>query len=284
MGIFGGSKFFCLIICTIFLFSCENRSERALSYKNMAYEYLDADNYSEAFKYYNKAYELDPEIADYYFYNNRGLAARKIGDSLVALADWEKAILLDSVAAEARDNLSSVYYNQGLDAEMGGRFYDALEKYNRAIAIDSTITMFYVNRGLLKLNLKDTIGSRNDYLKAIELDSLCTLAYFNMGCLVMATGEYDVAVYYLTKYVKLEPGNDEGYAILAGALYNKKMYKEAILMMEVFMRFQPYDPDSYYFLGMCYKNLGNYLEARRYLEKARDLGNKDVIKELEKMK
>ena len=65
----------------------------------------------------------------------------------------------------------------------------------------------YIRRGGLQAARKQYTEARQDFDKAIELDSTLTLAYFQRGLLQAETGELKGAMQDLDKVLKLEPGN-----------------------------------------------------------------------------
>jgi tetratricopeptide (TPR) repeat protein len=107
-------------------------------------------------------------------YINAADKKEKQGDFRGALADYNRAIALDSRSATA-------YNNRGILKET--KFNDtpgALADYNQAIAIEPATAVFYYNRGDLKeKKLRDIEGALADYSKAIETDPQYALAYNN---------------------------------------------------------------------------------------------------------
>lgn len=61
------------------------------------------------------------------------------------------------------------FYNDGNDLYKIKKFQEALEKFTAAIALKPNYANAYNNRGLVKVQLKDTSGAIADYTKAIEL-------------------------------------------------------------------------------------------------------------------
>jgi tetratricopeptide (TPR) repeat protein len=67
----------------------------------------------------------------------------------------------------------------------------ALDAFNKAIELDSTVANNYIIRG----NAYDSLGNHNkaiaDYDKAIELNAEFALAYYNRGLAYSAFGNHN---------------------------------------------------------------------------------------------
>ena len=87
------------------------------------------------------------------------------------------------------------YYNRGVLDYYKGDYKDALDNYNKAIALDSSISSYYSNRGVVReILLNDTLGALYDYKKAIQLNDQNSLAYYNVGCLLSDQGQDKEAI------------------------------------------------------------------------------------------
>ena len=127
---------------------------------------------------------------------------------------------------------------------------EKLKNYNKSIENKSDFTDAYINRGLVKNELKDYEGSLKDYNKAIELDSKCALAYNNRGYTKAKMQDYKGALSDYNKAILLNPN-------LKIALDNK-----AKLLLEVCLEDDPQFTEKYYLsLGISNINQGNFEEA-----------------------
>ena len=80
--------------------------------------YLRNMNFTQAMANYNKALEINPNLAE--AYNNRGFCYYNQGHSTQAISDYNKAL-------EINPNLAEAYYNRS-------RVYFALREYDKAWA------------------------------------------------------------------------------------------------------------------------------------------------------
>jgi tetratricopeptide (TPR) repeat protein len=74
------------------------------------------------------------------------------------------------------------------------KFKEAIELYNKAIALDKNYTEAYYNRGIAKGNNKDGKGALADYSKAIEIDPKFAPAYNNRGLMKKSQLDYKGAL------------------------------------------------------------------------------------------
>jgi len=96
-----------------------------------------------------------------YFYYNRGIKKYDRGDYYGAIADYTKAIEINSRDADA-------FFNRGLAKEDLKDYYGAIADYTKAIEISPKADA-YLNRSLLKEKIGDLYGACFDAKKAINL-------------------------------------------------------------------------------------------------------------------
>ena len=90
-----------------------------------------------------------------YFY--AGVAKYKFKDHYGAIADYTKAIELDT-------SYTNAYHNRGLAKNKLKDYYGAIADYSKAIELDPNYTYAYNNRGNAKNKLKDYYGAIADYI------------------------------------------------------------------------------------------------------------------------
>ena len=136
-------------------------------------------------------------------------------------------------------------------------YNEKLKYYNKAIKEKDDYTDAYINRGLVKNELKDYEGSIKDYDKAIELDPKCSLAYNNRGYTKYKKKDYQGAL------------NDYNKAILLNPQLNIAIDNKAKLLMEVCLKDDDEFSEKYYLsLGIKEINKGNLLEGIKNLDES----------------
>jgi tetratricopeptide (TPR) repeat protein len=133
-----------IIFCALFLLLNQAKI-RAVVYSNRGTAHLNMEEYDQAIQNYDKAIELNPNLA--IAYNNRGNAYEDKGEYDRAIQDYDKAI-------ELNPNLAIVYNCRGNVYVDKGKYDQAIQDYNKAIELDPENAEFYTNNRKLAEKLK----------------------------------------------------------------------------------------------------------------------------------
>jgi tetratricopeptide (TPR) repeat protein len=107
-------------------------------------------------------------------------------------------------------------------------FPQAMERLNRAIAIDPSYALAYNNLGVVFARMGDRDRELEALEKAISLNDHFGLAYVNLGRLQIATGHFPSAETALGKASACDPQNPAALALLAYAQLMDYHFDEAI--------------------------------------------------------
>lgn len=179
-------------------------SRYANAYYNRANAKSEIFDIESAREDYNKAIELKPHNAEYYFargncsssycnqalndfnvaiklnskkskyYVKRAKANSCLGNYTEAFADINTAIKLKSKDAK-------IYYERSNIYETIEKYKEANEDLNKAIELAPKEAIYYSARGRIKAKLWDNNGALKDFNKAITLEPDNTLFYANRG-------------------------------------------------------------------------------------------------------
>ncbi len=134
---------------------------------------------------------------------------------------------------------------------------EKLENYTLSINNKPDFADAYINRGLVKNELKDYEGSLEDYNKAISLDPKCSLAYNNRGFTKYLKQDYKGALDDYNKAILLNPK-------LKIAIDNKaKLLSEVCLKDDV-----EFSAKFYLSLGIQEINSGKILEGIKNIDES----------------
>jgi len=146
---------------------------------------------------------LNPKDAEGYL--NRGNIRGHNGDTNGAIADFGRAIELDS-------KLPGAYYSRGVARRDKRDFDGAIADFNRAIELKPNDHEFYNDRGIAKRVKGDNDGAIADYTKSIELDPKnAEFAYFNRALAKNSKEDKDGAIADYNKALELNPKNANAF-------------------------------------------------------------------------
>jgi len=118
---------------------------------------------------------------------DRGIALAENGQNKEALAEFTKAIEIDSKYAEAYFNRATVYKKEeNKDA--------AIADYTRIIEINPDLYQAYNSRGFLYAERRNWEKAFADYDKALEINNFFSLAYYNRAMAYYAKRDYAKAL------------------------------------------------------------------------------------------
>ena len=158
-----------------------------------------------------------------------------------AIADFDQAIKLKPFGKD----VYKLYQNRGVAKEKLNNHKGALEDYDTAIEINSTVDGLFALRANVKEILQDYKGALEDYDKAIKQDPTNENLYNSSGIIRGKTGDFNNAIIYFTRAINLNSNLNSSYS-------NR---------------------------GFCYLELKKVAEACNDFKKSSELGN-DAAKQM----
>ena len=158
-----------------------------------AKRYFRAKNYHQALSECERAIQTMPDFA--IAYNQRGLVYDEMGELEKAIADYQKATLLDPTFQDAWHNMHSVeedieegfyeslaieHLDQALEYIYDNNLEKALEEANLAKELLPEIAIAYNYLGLILEELGELASARKVYLKATQLNPQFYPAWTNL--------------------------------------------------------------------------------------------------------
>jgi tetratricopeptide (TPR) repeat protein len=181
--------------------------------------YLQEGKYDPAIADFNKAIEIDSKNS--MAYNDRGVAYLKKGQHDQAIADFNKAIEIDSKNSVAYNSRGFAYFWKGQHDQ-------AIADHTKAIEIDSKNSMAYNNRGAAYLKKGQHDQAIADFNKAIEINPKYFEAYDNRGRAYEDKGQYGKAIADHTKAIEIDSKNSVAYNNRGVAYLKKGQHDQAI--------------------------------------------------------
>jgi tetratricopeptide (TPR) repeat protein len=177
--------------------------------------------------------------------------------------------------------------NRGISYECSGDFADAIADQTRAIQLDPTNPIAFVNRSDVYRVSRDYEKALADVNRAIQLGSKDETCYYNRGQIYFDMGEYDKAIADFSVALKLDPGPTvytmmnlradltpkgfQGFCLSVGtespnlergrAYLKKGDYEKALADYTEGIRLDPKHDRPYRCLGSAYAEKGDYDKA-----------------------
>lgn len=120
-------------------------------------------------------------------------------------------------------------------------------------------------------NKNDFENAKKSYLKAIKEDSKYVEAYDNLGLVYRRLGDFDKAIEYYKKSIELLPSGIIAHQNLVAVYGLKKDYASAIKEYEEILKISPNDPEGYFGIANSYMILSKFDEALVNAKKALEL-------------
>jgi len=169
-------------------------------YLDLGIAYLQEDKYIESMDSLKKSVDYNPEDAN--VYSALALLNDRLDQSDEAESNYEKAIDLDEVNSQIRNN-----YGAFLCAR--GRYKEAYAQYQVALEnpLYNTPEYAYTNAGLCAARSKDLKKAETEFRSALQKNPRFPIALFQMAQLSYQKGKMMQARAYLQRYSEVSRPN-----------------------------------------------------------------------------
>lgn len=173
--------------------------------------------------------------------------------------------------------------DEALEYNLQNQHEKALLLYDSAIILHPTDPILFTNRGLTKLELKDTIGAIADYYDALKLDSLDGTTLQNLGSVYTKKKEYQRGLYYTEKAAKIDQELSYIFYNMGYGRYMTDDYEGAIEAYQKHLQSKNnYSQDFvYYYIGYCHEKLGDVARAKKSWKIANEIAGYDFKSQLD---
>ena len=170
---------------------------------------------------------------------------------------WKNTMVFWNYVIEKEpDRVPQAYNNRGLALKNMGRLHEAIEDFDRAIALNPDYTLAYNNRGVTFKKAGMLREAIEDFDRAIALNPSYYNAYNNRGSAYGKIGLFDKAIEDFNKAISLNPSFYETY-LNRGAMFGEAgMLDKAIESFNQAIAGDPNYADAYYNRGFTYSLLG----------------------------
>lgn len=147
-------------------------------------------------------------------YMNIGLCLEEIGDSELAIIEYEKGLKITALLATSyadNSDVSLLYLHIGNSYKQIGNSEQSIEYINKAYDIDKTNPEILISRAASKYSLGEIQYSLSDYMLVIQSDSFNCNALYNAGICYSSLGSFRKAVETFSKLLKINSNHHAWY-------------------------------------------------------------------------
>jgi tetratricopeptide (TPR) repeat protein len=209
---------------------------------------LSRHQFVEAERMYKQGLEIDP-----------GDSSCLIGLGRV-YSDWgrpgEAAAIIEQALSAGADNrglrreLASAYFQ-------AGRYADAANTLTALIQGSSVDGDLANDLGNACFKMERYDEAVNWYQRSIESSSATTIAHRNLGLALARSGKSRAAIEALGRYVEFEPEAFDIVGVVADLSMRTAQYEIALNYLEKYLKLRPNDPSAMFQLAECYLLLGH---------------------------
>ena len=125
-----------------------------------------------------------------------------------AFAQSEVSVLISVTDTNTENYRQSILdYNEGLAFFKKNKYPEALTFFNKCISLNPNYASALVNRGAVKMELKDQDGAYADFNKALILDSLHDEAYYRLSEYRKVKGNKQDAIIEISRAISINDKN-----------------------------------------------------------------------------
>ena len=197
-----------------------------------------------------------------------GVLVAKQGQYSEAIHEFEAADALQPGTFEILHNLGHAYLQSGDSVK-------ALDILNRALKLspDSVETLYFMAQAYA--NQGEDLDALDLIAKAHKLAPRNTDVIVLMARLSMRQSYYEDAIPLLQEGLKVDPRRPDLLAELGECYYVSGKVDQALPVFQTLLQVDS-SSRAYAFIGVCYRHLGRFEEAKKYLQQGLKLNPQDV--------
>lgn len=161
---------------------------------------------------------------------------------------------------------ASFFFNIGNNKKAKQILIDLIEKNPNSYKAHHLLARIYETEGGLRKAI-------DEYVQAIDINKQDYDSYFKVANLLNDLDKKDEATQMLTSLLSKKPDHKEASVLLSDLLIEQEMYKEAVNILHEALRYNAFDFDLNYSLGIAYTMINDFQSAKEYYEKAANINS-----------
>jgi tetratricopeptide (TPR) repeat protein len=231
----------------------QGRQKYYVEHYNKGVQAVQADNFANAAKAFEKAAIIDPGQIE--AFKNLAFCQYKLSQPDKALATYEQALALSSEDADILTKMASIHYEQG-DYEKAATVFEEISRLGEANAQTlSSLASAYER-------LKQPDRAIAAYEKAAALNPEDENLLYNIAVLYSNQEKYDRAIEYYKQVLQLDPDDSDAKFNLA-LIYVLKLeqWDDALPILKELIEAEPCNAEAWEMLSMVYARKDKVAES-----------------------
>lgn len=200
-----------------------------------------------------------------------------LGKLYAGRRQYDQALKSFDGALKAQPDFSLAYLGKGDVFSAQGKFQQAIDEYQDVLKLSPKFADAHLQLGMLYQQLERWDDAEKAYLSAVKDNPKLAVAYNNLAWIAAEQKiKLDTALTRAQKAIELAPAVSDFQDTLAWVHRARGELDKAASILEKANAMPLGNASSLYHLGVIYKELGKPAQARKSLEKALSLNNKNT--------
>jgi protein O-mannosyl-transferase len=171
-----------------------------------------------------------------------------------AIADFQRALQINSDFAEAHDNLGNALFQKG-------KMDEAIAHFQRALQINPDFADAHNGLGNALLRQGKVDEAIGQYQNALQINPDFVVAHYNLGSALFQKGDVDGAMVHFQKALQINPNDPGAHNNFGNVLFESGNVDQAVAQYQRALRINPDFADAHNGLGNALLQQGQVAEA-----------------------
>jgi len=239
--------------------TCREKPKPPAYYCTLGNALMDQEKFGDAISMYQKALELQPDLAVAHY--NMGNALKKQGRIDEALTRYFKAVALEP-------NVAEPYYNMGNTFKDLGKTSEAVFCYRKAIELKPDYAEARCNLGLALQEKGDLAEALRHYEKTTQIMPNLIEVWYGMGNVLKEKGELEDAILCFQRVLRLRPDYSGAYNSMGNIFREQRRLEKAVFCYEKAIQLEPGNAAAHNNLGSVFQDQGKIDKAIEKFDQA----------------
>lgn len=181
---------------------------------------------------------------------------------------WKNEMIFWSDVIDQYQTVDDAYYNRGIIYMNENKTREAVDDFDKAIALKPYHSNAYNNKGLALMNANMGAEALIQFNMSIEKKPDNADAYYNRGTLFLREQKDAEAIRDYNKAIELKPDYAEAYNNRGSVFVKMKRNEDALKDFNKALELNPHNAEAYYNMGVLYMNEKKNGEAIGLFDKA----------------